>query len=114
MLNDLNISASYIYDRTYSFTAGYLRTWGQNDVGLYSMATGGSANGSPETSAWNVDIAYLPFMHGGPELWPWFNARIGVQYTHYDKFDGTWNNVDGSNLKAGGNDTVFIYTWLMF
>ena len=32
-------------------------------------------------------------MKGGPDLWPWFNARIGVLYTHYDKFDGTWNNV---------------------
>ena len=115
VLNDLNVSASYIYDRTYSFSAGYLRTWGTTDLGLYSSAIGGSANGKPTTSALNFDLAYLPFMNGGPELWPWFNARIGVQYTHYDKFDGTWNNVDGNTgLKAGGNDTVFLYTWLMF
>jgi hypothetical protein len=113
-LNDLNVSATYIYDRKYSFTAGYLRTWGTTDVGLYSTAIGGSANGSPNTAAWNFDLAYLPFMNGGPALWPWFNARIGIQYTHYDKFDGTWTNVDGSGLKAGGNDTVFLYTWLMF
>ena len=54
-------------------------------------------------------------MNGGPDIWPWFNARIGIQYTHYDKFDGTWSNVDGNTgLKAGGNDTVFLYTWLMF
>jgi len=113
-LNDLNVSATYIYDRKYSFTAGYLRTWGATDVGLYSTAIVGSANGSPNTGAWNFDLAYLPFMNGGPDLWPWFNARIGIQYTHYDKFDGTWTNVDGSGLKAGGNDTVFLYTWLMF
>ena len=39
-------------------------------------------------------------MKGGPDLWPWFNARIGIQYTHYDKFDGTWTNVDNSGLKS--------------
>ena len=36
VLNDLNVSASYIYDRTYSFSAGYLRTRGATDLGLYS------------------------------------------------------------------------------
>ncbi len=118
VLNDLNVSATYIYDRKYSFTAGYLRTWGTTDQTLYGSTTatpgGGSANGSPNTGAWNFDLAYLPYMNGGPELWPWFNARIGIQYTHYDKFDGSWTNVDQSGLKAGGNDTVFLYTWLMF
>ncbi len=120
-LNTVNISATYIYDRAYSFTAGYFNTWGQTDVLLYgSLATGlgfiaSSANGSPNSSGWNFDLAYLPFSWGGPDLWPWFNARLGVMYTHYDKFDGSTNNVDQIiGLKASGNDTVFIYTWLMF
>ena len=123
-LNDLNISASYIYDRKYSFTAGYFSTWGTNDAAIYGSGVtpgvsvnGGtyqSSNGSPNSSGWNIDLAYLPYMKGGPDLWPWFNARIGIQYTHYDKFDGTWTNVDQQGLKAGGNDTVFLYTWLMF
>ncbi len=108
-LNDLNVSASYIYDRTYSFTAGYFNTWGTTDQTLY-----GTTNGSPNSAGWNLDLAYLPFSNGGPELWPWFNARIGIQYTHYDKFDGGWANIDNTTLKAGGNDTVFLYTWLMF
>jgi hypothetical protein len=120
-LNTVNISTTYIYDRAYSFTAGYFNTWGTTDVLLYgSLATGSgfiasSANGSPNSSGWNFDLAYLPFSRGGPDLWPWFNARIGVLYTHYDKFDGSTNNVDQIiGLKASGNDTVFIYTWLMF
>lgn len=109
VLNDFNISASYIYDRKYSFTAGRFHTWGTADANLYEA----SANGSPDSAYWKFDLAYLPFMNGGPEIWPWFNARIGIQYTHFDKFDGTWNNVN-TGLKAGGNDQVFIYTWLMF
>jgi hypothetical protein len=114
-LNDFKISASYIYDRTYSFTAGYFSTWGTADSSLYAN----SFNFSPNSSGWNFDLAYLPFSKGGPDLWPWFNARIGLQYTHYDKFDGSssfvdFNAVQPLNLKASGNDTVFFYTWLMF
>jgi hypothetical protein len=114
-LNDFNISASYIYDRKYSFTAGRFITWGNADQNLYQ-----TFNGLPDTSYWKFDVAYLPFMNGGPEIWPWFNARIGVTYTHFDKYNGSWNNVDGVNgvpnlgLKAGGNDQVFVYTWFMF
>ena len=96
VLNDFNISASYIYDRKYSFTAGYFNTWGTTDASLY-----GTANGSPDSRYWKFDLAYLPFMNGGPDMWPWFNARIGIQYTHFDKFDGTWNNVDGNSWPEG-------------
>jgi hypothetical protein len=119
-LNTVNISATYIYDRAYSFTAGYFNTWGTADALLYGFGDtpgfiASSPNGSPNSSGWNFDLAWLPFSRGGPELWPWFNARIGVLYTHYDKFDGATNNVDQiTGLKASGNDTVFIYTWLMF
>ena len=125
-LNDFNVSASYIYDRTISFTAGYFNTWGTNDPGLYGNAGAGinpglalpgpssTANGSPNSSYWKFDLAYLPFMNGGPDLWPWFNARIGIQYTHFDKFDGTRYNIDQSGLKASGNNSVYVYTWLVF
>jgi hypothetical protein len=109
-LNDFNISASYIYNRKYSFTASRFNTWGTADANLY-----GTASGLPDSSYWKFDLAYLPFMDGGPDLWPWFNARIGIMYTHYDKFNGMTKDVDGfAGLKASGNDTVFIYTWFMF
>jgi hypothetical protein len=119
-VNDLNINASYIWDRKISFTAGYFSTWGTTDPLLYgTLATGGpSPNGSPNSSGWNFELAYLPFMDGAPGPWPWFNARIGVLYTHYDVFNGTSgesiNPANGALVKASGNDTVFFYTWLMF
>jgi hypothetical protein len=110
-LNSINASASYIYDRTFSFTTGYFSTWGSTDALLYANST----TGSPNSSGWVFDLAYLPFSKGGPDLWPWFNGRIGVTYTHYDKFDGSTHNVDNvPGLKASGNDTVFLYTWFAF
>ena len=109
-LNDVNISASYIYDRTYSFTAQYFATWGTADAGLY----GNGGNNSPNSNGWNFDIAYLPFSKGGPDLWPWFNARVGLLYTHYDEFNGYYGVNPGTGVKASANDTLFLYTWLMF
>lgn len=116
---DFNISATYIYDRKVSFTTGWFNTWGTTDANLYGAGitpglVGSTANGSPNSSFWKFDVAYMPFNDGGPDFYPWLNARIGVLYTHFDKFDGTATNIDQSGLKAVGNDFVFFYTWLAF
>jgi|SRR5271165_7155581 len=119
-LYSLNASASYIYNRTFSFTAGYFATWGTSDPLLYGSGTtpgtiASSSTGSPNSNGWIFDVAYLPFSNGGPELWPWFNGRVGILYTHYDKFDGSTTFVDQTpGLKASGNDTFFFYTWFAF
>ncbi|MGA7325765.1 MAG: cytochrome C [Rhodomicrobium sp.] len=114
-LYSFNASASYIYDRTISLTGGYFATWGTSDVLLYGPTGAGFTTGSPNSSGWIFDVAYLPFSYGGPPLWPWLNARIGVSYTHYDKFNGSTNNVDQTpGLSASGNDTVFVYIWFAF
>jgi hypothetical protein len=100
-LNSINISGAYVYDRTYSFSAGYFDTWGTADATLYG--------GSPNANGWTADVAYLPFSKGGPEMWPWFNARIGVLYSHFDKVDPSF-----PSAKASNNDSVLLYTWLNF
>jgi hypothetical protein len=102
-LNTFNASASYIYDRTISVTGGYFSTWGTPDPTFFAF----SPNGSPNSKGLIADIAYLPFSKGGPDLWPWFNGRIGVNYTHYDEFDGV-------KPHASQNDTLFLYTWFAF
>jgi hypothetical protein len=110
-LNSFKASASYIYDRTISVTGGYFNTWGTSDVLLYS----GFTTGSPNSSGWTGDVAYLPFSNGGPKIWPWLNARIGITYTHYNEFDGSGNNVDFVHGRtAQDNDTTFVYTWVAF
>jgi hypothetical protein len=37
--------------------------------------------------------------------WPWFNARIGLQYVFYNEFNGT-------TVGASANNTLFLYAWL--
>ena len=108
-LRSLNASASYIYDKTWSLTAGRVSVGGTADAALYGTFTGG-----PNSAGWIFELAYLPFSRGGPAFWPWLNFRIGLQYTHWTKFDGGTTNIDGMGRNASGNNTFFAYIWTMF
>jgi hypothetical protein len=108
-LRSLNASVSYIYDQTWSLTAGRMSIGGTADSALY-----GTFTGSPNSANWIFELAYLPFSHGGPSFWPWLNFRIGLQYTHWTKFDGATTNYDGMGRNANDNNTLFLYVWTMF
>jgi hypothetical protein len=108
-LRSLNASLSYIYDQTWSLTAGRTSVGGTADAALY-----GTFTGSPNSAGWIFDLAYLPFSHGGPSFWPWLNFRVGLQYTHWTKFDGATTNINGNGRSANDNNTFFAYIWTMF
>jgi hypothetical protein len=108
-LHSVNASVSYIYDHTWSLSAGRISVGGTADPGLYATPAG-----SPNSAGWIGEIAYLPFSHGGPSFWPWLNFRIGLQYTRWSKFDGSTSNIDGTGRSAAANNTFFVYVWTMF
>jgi hypothetical protein len=108
-LQFLNASVSYIYKQTWSLTGGWMATSGTADAALYGTPTGG-----PNSAGWIGELAYLPFMHGGPKFWPWLNFRIGLQYTRWSKFDGASTNIDGMGRTAQDNNTLFLYVWTAF
>jgi hypothetical protein len=108
-LRSLNASVSYIYDQTWSLTAGRMTIGGTADPALY-----GTFTGSPNSANWIFELAYLPFSHGGPSFWPWLNFRVGLQYTRWTKFDGATTNFDGMGRNAKDNNTFFAYIWTMF
>lgn len=98
-----------IYDHTWSFTAGRISIGGTADATLY-----GTFTGSPNSAGWIFEAAYLPFSGGGPAFWPWLNFRIGLQFTHRNKFDGATTNIDGMGRNANDNNTFFAYIWTIF
>jgi hypothetical protein len=108
-LRSLNASVSYIYDNTWSLTAGRVSVGGTADAALY-----GTFTGSPNSAGLIFELAYLPFSHGGPAFWPWLNFRIGLQYTRWTKFDGATTNINGVGRNASDNNTFFVYVWTMF
>jgi hypothetical protein len=114
-LNSFKANASFVWDHTYSIGGGYFNVRGTSDALLYG---GSSATDSPNGDGLIADVAYLPFSHGSPGLYSTWNARLGVQYTHYLHLYGGTDNFDGNDLgamhNASGNDTLLLYAWLMF
>jgi hypothetical protein len=114
-LNSFKANASFVWDHTYSLGAGYFKVSGTSDAGLYSSS---SSSNSPNGDGLIADVAYLPFSHGSPGPYSSWNARLGVQYTHYLHLYGGTDNFDGSGAgamhNASGNDTLMLYAWLMF
>jgi hypothetical protein len=97
VLNEARAYASLAYgdDNRVVLTGQYFTSWGTFDPIL----------GSPNTSGWIAEIAYIPFMSSVSPGWPWFNARIGLQYTAYTEFAGT-------SVGASANNTLFLYLWM--
>jgi hypothetical protein len=110
-LNTFHATVSYVYDRTYSLTGSYFDVRGSSDALIYGA---NSINGSPNGNGFIVDAAYLPFSKGGPSFYPWFNVRLGVSYTAYLKLNGASTNFDGLGHNASDNNTILLYSWIMF
>jgi len=106
-LNEVRGYASLAYgaDNRIILTGQYFNSWGSPDINLYSTTNGYASGFSPNTDGWIAEIAYIPFMSSVSPGWPWFNARVGLQYTSYDKYNGT-------TVGASSNNTLFLYLWL--
>jgi hypothetical protein len=104
-LKTLRVNGSYYPLQQIGLTLGYFQTTGTVDAIRYAPAdVEGSANGDPKTNGF---IGELDFN-------PWQNTRVGVQYTAYDRFNGGKSNYDGSGRNASGNNTLYLFAWLVF
>jgi hypothetical protein len=106
-LNSFRASGTFVWGESQriAITGAYFNTYGSMDPMLYAS----SANGSPDTRGWIAEIAYIPYGMNSPQLWPWFNARIGLQYTWYEKFNGASTNYDGAGRNASDDNTLLLY-----
>jgi hypothetical protein len=93
-LNEARAYASLAYgdNNRIVLTGQYFDTWG-------------SLNLAADTKGWIGEIAYIPFISSFSPGWPWFNVRIGLQYTWYEQFGGT-------SVGASSNNTLFAYIWM--
>jgi hypothetical protein len=101
-LNSLKAYASLSYgnDNRFVLSGQYFDVWGTSDMLLYAD----NVNFSPNSSGYVAEIAYIPFISSVAPLWPWANVRVGLQYTYYNKFNGT-------SVGAHDNNTLFLYAW---
>jgi len=114
-LHSFNAKATYSYEQTYYGTLAYSRLMGSGDTLLYGPASSlASANNSPNSDWWTAEVDYMPFNHGGPDFWPWFNMKLGLQYIWYTKFNGASSNYDGNGRNASDNNTLYAFVWFAF
>jgi hypothetical protein len=105
-LYEFRFNTSYYYDQSYGVTLGRFATRGTTDVTLYGPT------GSPDTTGTILQVDWTPW--GKESSWarPYANARVGLQYTMYDKFDGSRTNYDGAGRNASDNNTLFLFLWV--
>lgn len=109
-LNTLRAYASLAYgnDNRIVLTGQYFDTWGSSDPLQYANLVScqdPDTTCSPDTNGFIAEISYIPFISSTSPIWPWANVRVGLQYTYYNKFDG-------STVNAHDNNTLFLYAWL--
>jgi hypothetical protein len=106
-----NAALTYGTDGKIIVTGGYFNTWGSADAVLYAN----NRTFTPDSNGFTGEIAYQFFgKNNAPKLWPWFNSRVGVQYTAYNKFNGAKTNFDGMGTNARDNNTTLVYLWSAF
>ena len=107
-LETFKINAGYFYLWKWGMfggSAGYFSTTGDSDPLLYPAdPIDGSRNGSPDSNGWILEADYI-FMK---------KYKFSVQYTIYNKFNGSDHNYDGFGRDASDNNTLYLLVWLMF
>ena len=103
-LDNLKVSASYLYAKRYSTTAGYFRRRGSSDAQFFATRTG-----RPDTDGWQLDAFMINPLFPPPSWHPGMRTRLGITYTHFTRFDGAKSDYDGSGRDASANDTTFVY-----
>ncbi len=110
-LRTYKATADYLYDKTLGAAVQYFAIDGGADQLLYP----GSISGSPNSDGVVLQLNYLPFnKHGGPPFWPRSNVKFSIQYTIYNRFDGSRFNYDGSGRNASANNTLYFEAWIVF
>ncbi len=113
-LRMIRAKASYVYHAKVGTTLSYFDVKGSSNAALQTSAidaTGrlidgseaivGNLAGNPETRGWTTELFWTPVQY----------ARIGLQYTMFNKFNGASHNYDGFGRNAKDNNTVFLYIW---
>ncbi len=104
-LNSFKFDCTYNFPDWVSLSAGFFLISGTGDAFLYTKrSVTGSFNGKPNS---NGEIFQLTFL-------PWVNTQFAVQYTLYNKFNGSSSNYDGSGRNASNNNTLYLLGWFVF
>jgi len=104
-LNTVQGNVEYHFGNRFSGTAGYFNVTGTADPLLFAQApVSGSANGSPGSDGYLLNVAW----------WPQQNIGLTLQYTGYLKFNGAGTNYDGAGRNASANNSTYLMARFVF
>ena len=84
-------------------STGQITSTDQGD-GITSTRVTGNLTGNPATRGVTLEAFWTPVQ----------NARVGLMYTAYNKFNGATTNYDGFGRDAKDNNTLFGYVWFAY
>jgi len=111
--------ASYVYRAKYGGSLSFFDVRGSTNSALQTSAfdpdnpgqplagsqgVTGNAAGNPATRGYTAEIFWLPVQY----------ARVGLQYTGFNKYNGSTNNYDAFGRNARDNNSLFVYVWASF
>lgn len=98
-LDQIKVTGSYYYKRTLGGQLTLASVNGTTDAALYAAST----TGSPDSRWATVELDYLPFL----------NTKLLLQYTLYQKFNGSTGVYDGAR-KPSDNNALMLGLWTSF
>jgi len=110
-LKEFKATIDYLYDKTYGAAVQFFMVDGTHDALLYPN----SVIGSPASDGLVFQLNWLPFnKNGGPAFWPRSNVKFSLQYTMYDRINGSSKNYDGLGHNASDNNMLYAEVWIAF
>jgi hypothetical protein len=107
-LNEWRAAVRYTWHNRLGITVSPFSISGSQNFNLYG------GNGLPDSNGVLGQIDFTPWGAGHSPFGPRFNARVGVQYTLYGKFNGRRLNYDLSGANAPDNNALRLFTWVAF
>jgi hypothetical protein len=107
-LNEWRVAARYTLHDRIGLTLSTFSISGSRNIRVFD------GNGLPDSNGVMGQLDYTLWPTGNSPLGPRANARVGLQYTLYGKFNGARHNFDGSGSNAADNNVLRAFTWVAF
>ncbi len=104
-LNTAQANVEYHFGNRVAATGAFFDVTGTADPVLFASAPiAGSANGSPQSNGYLLNVSY----------WPQQNIDLMFQYTGYLRFNGAGTNYDAAGRNANGNNSIYLLARFVF
>lgn len=107
-LNEWRLAARYTLHDKIGFTLSPFAISGSRNGNVFTDS------GRPDSNGLMGQVDYTLWPAGNSPLGPLVNARLGVQYTLYGKFNGRRHDFNGASANATDNNALRVFAWLAF